>query len=83
MTGMGIVSPVGSAVETAWKAVLAGQSGIGPVKRFDVSAFPVRFAGEVSGFDQDRYFDSKDLRRMDDFMHYGVAAGVQAVEDAG
>ncbi len=83
VTGMGIVSPVGSAVETAWKAVLAGQSGIGPVKRFDVSAFPVRFAGEVSGFDQDRYFDSKDLRRMDDFMHYGVAAGVQAVEDAG
>lgn len=83
VTGMGIVSPVGSAVETAWKAVLAGQSGIGPVKRFDVSAFPVRFAGEVRDFDQDRYFDSKDLRRMDDFMHYGVAAGVQAVEDAG
>ncbi len=80
---MGIVSPVGSAVETAWKNILAGQSGIGPVQRFDVSAFPVRFAGEVRDFDQDRYFDSKDLRRMDDFMHYGVAAGVQAVEDAG
>jgi 3-oxoacyl-[acyl-carrier-protein] synthase II len=80
---MGIISPVGSAVETAWKTILAGQSGIGPVKRFDVSAFPVRFAGEVRDFDQDRYFDSKDLRRMDDFMHYGVAAGVQAVEDAG
>jgi 3-oxoacyl-[acyl-carrier-protein] synthase II len=83
VTGMGIISPVGSAVETAWKTILAGQSGIGPVKRFDVSAFPVRFAGEVRDFDQDRYFDSKDLRRMDDFMHYGVAAGVQAVEDAG
>ena len=83
VTGMGIVSPVGSAVETAWKNILAGQSGIGPVQRFDVSAFPVRFAGEVRDFDQDRYFDSKDLRRMDDFMHYGVAAGVQAVEDAG
>ena len=83
VTGMGIVSPVGSAVETAWKNILAGQSGIGPVQRFDVSAFPVRFAGEVRDFDQDRYFDSKDLRRMDDVMHYGVAAGVQAVEDAG
>ncbi|EQD33038.1 3-oxoacyl-(acyl-carrier-protein) synthase II, partial [mine drainage metagenome] len=83
VTGMGIVSPVGSAVETAWKTILAGQSGIGPVQRFDVSAFPVRFAGEVRDFDQDRYFDSKDLRRMDHFMHYGVAAGVQAVEDAG
>ena len=83
MTGMGIISPVGSAVETAWKAILAGESGIGPVQRFDVSAFPVRFGGEVRGFDAERYFDSKDQRRMDEFMHYGVAAGVQAVEDAG
>ncbi len=80
---MGIVSPVGSAVETAWKAILQGHSGIRPVTRFDVSAFPVRFAGEVRDFEQGRYFDTKDLRRMDDFMHYGVAAGVQAVEDAG
>lgn len=80
---MGVVSPVGSTVETAWKTILAGESGIGPVQRFDVSAFPVRFAGEVRDFDPNRYFDPKELRRMDDFMHYGVAAGVQAVEDAG
>ncbi len=83
MTGLGIVSPVGSAVEKAWKAILAGQSGIGPVQRFDVSAFAVRFAGEVRDLDLAHYFDPKELRRMDDFMHYGVAAGVQAVQDAG
>ncbi len=83
VTGLGIISPVGSTVEKAWKAILAGQSGIGPVQRFDVSAFPVRFAGEVRDLDLEYYFDPKEVRRMDDFMHYGVAAGVQAVEDAG
>ncbi len=83
MTGLGIISPVGSTVEKAWKTILAGESGIGPVQRFDVSAFPVRFAGEVRDLDLEQYFDSKELRRMDDFMHYGVAAGVQAVADAG
>ena len=83
VTGLGIISPVGSTVEKAWKAILAGQSGIGPVQRFDVSAFPVRFAGEVRDLDLEHYFDPKEVRRMDDFMHYGVAAGAQAVEDAG
>ena len=83
MTGLGIISPVGSTVEKAWKAILAGESGIGPVQRFDVSAFPVRFAGEVRDLDLEHYFDAKELRRMDDFMHYGVAAGVQAVADSG
>ncbi len=83
MTGLGIISPVGSTVEKAWKTILAGQSGIGPVQRFDVSAFPVRFAGEVRDLDLEHYFDAKELRRMDDFMHYGVAAGVQAVADSG
>ena len=83
MTGLGIISPVGSTVEKAWKTILAGESGIGPVQRFDVSAFPVRFAGEVRDLDLEQYFDAKELRRMDDFMHYGVAAGVQAVADAG
>ncbi len=80
---MGIISPVGSTVEKAWKAILAGQSGIAAVQRFDVSAFPVRIAGEVRDLDLAQYFDAKELRRMDDFMHYGVAAGVQAVENAG
>ena len=83
MTGLGIISPVGSAVEKAWKSILAGESGIGPVQRFDVSAFPVLFAGEVRDLDLEHYFDAKELRRMDDFMHYGVAAGAQAVADSG
>jgi 3-oxoacyl-[acyl-carrier-protein] synthase II len=80
---MGLISPVGSAVETAWQAILAGKSGIGPITRFDVSNFPVRFGGPVQGFERSRYFNTKELRRMDEFMHYGVAAGIEAVQDSG
>ncbi len=83
VTGLGIVSPVGSTVAAAWDAVLNGRSGIGPVTRFDVSAFPVRFGGEVRGFDVSEYLTPKEARRMDDFMHYGVSAGIQAVTDSG
>jgi 3-oxoacyl-[acyl-carrier-protein] synthase II len=83
VTGLGVVSPVGSTVASAWEAVLAGRSGIAPVKRFDVSAFPVRFGGEVRGFDVSQYLTAKEVRRMDDFMQYGVAAGMQAVTDSG
>ena len=83
VTGMGMVSPVGSTVQSAWDAVLRGESGIGPVTRFDVSAFPVRFGGQVRDFDVSQYMPPKEARRMDDFMHYGVAAGVQAVSDSG
>jgi 3-oxoacyl-[acyl-carrier-protein] synthase II len=83
VTGLGIVSPVGSTVPTAWDAILSGQSGIGPIKRFDVSAFPVRFGGEVRGFELEKYITPKEARRMDPFMHYGVAAGMQAVADSG
>jgi 3-oxoacyl-[acyl-carrier-protein] synthase II len=77
------VSPVGSTVASAWDAVLRGQSGITPVTRFDVSAFPTRFGGQVRDFDVNQYIPPKEARRMDDFMHYGVAAGVQAVTDSG
>jgi 3-oxoacyl-[acyl-carrier-protein] synthase II len=80
---MGIVSPVGSTVETAWANVLAGKSGIGPITRFDVSAFPCRFGGAVQGFDLEQYLPAKEARRMDEFMHYGIAAGVQAMADSG
>jgi len=80
---MGLISPVGSAVETAWQAILDGKSGIGPITRFDVSNFPVRFGGPVQGFEPSRYFNTKELRRMDEFMHYGVAAGIEAVQDCG
>ncbi|HEU4627023.1 MAG TPA: beta-ketoacyl-ACP synthase II [Steroidobacteraceae bacterium] len=83
VTGLGIVSPVGSTVPTAWDAILSGQSGIGPIQRFDVSAFPVRFGGEVRGFELEKYITPKEARRMDPFMHYGVAAGMQAVADSG
>jgi 3-oxoacyl-[acyl-carrier-protein] synthase II len=83
VTGLGIVSPVGSTVQSAWDAILRGESGIGPVTRFDVSAFPVRFGGQVRGFEIGAYLAPKEARRMDDFMHYGVAAGVQAVTDSG
>ncbi len=83
MTGLGIISPVGSTVKSAWEAVLKGESGIGPITRFDVSAFPVRFGGAVRGFDVSEYISPKDARRMDEFMHYGVAAGIQAMTDSG
>jgi 3-oxoacyl-[acyl-carrier-protein] synthase II len=83
VTGLGVVSPVGSTVKSVWDAILRGESGIGPVTRFDVSAFPVRIGGQVRDFDVSQYLSVKEARRMDDFMHYGVAAGVQAVTDAG
>jgi 3-oxoacyl-[acyl-carrier-protein] synthase II len=83
VTGLGIVSPVGSTVPSAWDAILSGESGIGPITRFDVSAFPVRFGGEVRGFELEKYITPKEARRMDPFMHYGVAAGMQAVVDSG
>ncbi len=83
ITGLGIISPVGSSVASAWDTILRGESGIGPITRFDVSAFPVRFGGQVRDFDVEQYITSKDARRMDEFMHYGVAAGIQAVTDSG
>ena len=83
VTGLGIISPVGSTVKSAWETILRGQSGIGPISKFDVSAFPVRFGGAVRGFDVAHYITSKDARRMDEFMHYGIAAGIQAMSDCG
>jgi 3-oxoacyl-[acyl-carrier-protein] synthase II len=83
VTGLGIISPVGSTVKSAWETVLRGESGIGPITKFDVSAFPVRFGGSVRDFDVTQYMTSKDARRMDEFMQYGVAAGIQAVADSG
>ncbi len=84
VTGLGIVSPVGNDVPGAWAAVLAGKSGIRPITRFDVTPFNTRFAGSVAdGFDIGAYIPPKEARRMDPFMHYGMAAGIQAVADAG
>jgi 3-oxoacyl-[acyl-carrier-protein] synthase II len=83
ITGLGIVSPVGNSVTEAWQNILAGRSGIGPVTRFDASTFPVRIAGEVRGFDIGQYLSPKEARRMDVFIHYGMAAGIEAIRDAG
>ncbi len=83
ITGLGIVSPVGSTVDSAWAAVKAGQSGIGPITRFDVTAFPVRFGGSVKDFNAENYLAAKELRKIDEFMHYGYAAGVDAFKDSG
>ncbi|MBS4019174.1 MAG: beta-ketoacyl-ACP synthase II [Dechloromonas sp.] len=83
ITGLGLISPVGNSVEEGWKNIVAGVSGIAPITRFDTSTFPVQFAGEVKNFDITQYISAKDARRMDTFIHYGLAAGMQAVRDAG
>jgi 3-oxoacyl-[acyl-carrier-protein] synthase II len=83
ITGLGIVSPVGNSVEQAWQNILAGRSGIDRITRFDVSTFPVQIAGEVRDFDIGHYLSPKEARRMDTFIHYGMAAGIQAIKDAG
>jgi 3-oxoacyl-[acyl-carrier-protein] synthase II len=74
---------VGNEVATAWAAVLAGQSGIGPVTRFDASSFPTRIAGEVKGFDVTQVMSAKEARHFDTFIHYGIAAGAEALRDSG
>jgi len=83
VTGLGMVSPLGSSVADSWAGVLAGRSGIGPITRFDTTGFPLKFAGSVRDFDAAKYMPAKEARRMDLFMQYGVAAGVQAIADSG
>lgn len=83
ITGLGIISPVGNSVSDAWANILAGKSGVTRINRFDSSAFASQIAGEVKGFDITNYLTAKDARRMDVFIHYGMAAGIQAVKDAG
>ncbi len=83
ITGLGIISPVGNTVEQAWQNILAGRSGIDRITRFDVSSFPVQIAGEVKDFDITKYLPARDARRMDTFIHYGMAAGIDAIKDAG
>jgi len=83
VTGLGAISPVGNTVPEAWANLLAGKSGIGPITRFDASAVTARIAGEVKGFDVAEYLSAKEARRMDVFIHYGMAAGIQAMRDSG
>ena len=83
VTGLGIVSPVGTGVGEAWAAILAGRSGIAPITRFDATGFPTRIAGEVKGFEVSRWLSAKEARRYDTFIHYGLVATMEAVHDAG
>jgi 3-oxoacyl-[acyl-carrier-protein] synthase II len=83
VTGLGLISPVGNSVAEGWANLVAGRSGIANVTKFDASAFACRFAGEVKGFNVEEYFPAKDARHMDTFIHYGMAASIQAVRDAG
>ncbi len=83
VTGLGVVSPVGSTVDSFWAALLAGESGIGPITYFDASAFATQFAGQVKGFQVEDFISRKEARRMDPFCHYGIAAAKMAVQDSG
>ena len=83
VTGLGIVSPVGIGVPSAWEAILAARSGIGPITRFDATAFPTRIAGEVKDFDVGKFLSAKEARRYDTFTHYGLVAAMEAIGDAG
>ncbi|WP_040260964.1 beta-ketoacyl-ACP synthase II [Pseudomonas massiliensis] len=83
VTGMGMLSPLGVDVPSTWQGILAGQSGIGPIEHTDLSAFSTRFGGSVKGFDVAQYLAPKEARKLDLFIQYGLAAGFQAVRDAG
>ena len=83
VTGLGLISPVGNTVAEGWANLLAGRSGIDLITKFDASSFACRFAGEVKGFQVEDYMPAKEARHMDTFIHYGMAASIQAVQDAG
>ena len=83
VTGLGCVSPVGNTVASSWDALIAGKSGIATITKFDASAFSTTFAGEVKGFNVEDYMPGKEARHMDTFIHYGMAAGIQAMQDSG
>ena len=83
VTGMGIVSPIGNSLASAWDSIQAGRCGIGPITHFDASAFTTRIAGEVRDFDAKAILPPKDVKKMDVFIHYGLAACFQALDDAG
>lgn len=83
VTGLGCVSPVGNTLSDTWNAVVSGKSGIATITKFDASAFSTNFAGEVKGFQIEDYISAKEARHMDTFIHFGLAAGIQAMQDSG
>ena len=82
MTGLGIVSPVGIGIAQAWDNILHGRSGVGPITHFDAAQFSARIAGEVKGFDPLRFIDKKDVKKMDVFIQFAIAASQFAMDDA-
>ena len=83
ITGMGAVTPLGNTVAETWEGICRGRSGVAPITRFDCTAFETKIAGEVKGFDPLRYVNKKELRRVDDFIIYALAAAEMAMADAG
>ena len=83
VTGLGIVCPVGIGVDESWRGIVAGKSGIGPITQFDASSFPTRIAGELKGFEPEKYMDKKEIRRNDRFIQLAMAAGEMAMKDSG
>jgi 3-oxoacyl-[acyl-carrier-protein] synthase II len=83
ITGLGLISPLGIGVEASWTAAIAGKVGIGPITQFDASSYPVRIAGEVKDFDPAQYIDAKEIKKMDRFIHFAMAASMMASEDSG
>ena len=83
VTGLGLLTPVGNNVEESWKNIVAGKSGIAPITAFDASQFATRISGSVKDFDVTAYLSAKDARKMDVFIHFGIAAGIQALDDSG
>src|SRR5438270_13927282 len=83
ITGLGCVTPLGNDVRSTWEALLAGKSGIGPITKFDCSKFDTKFAGEVKGFEAEKYIEKKEVKKMDLFIQYTIAAAQQALDDSG
>jgi len=83
ITGLGLLTPVGNTVEESWKNIVAGKSGIAPITAFDASDFSARISGSVKDFDVTEYLSPKDIKKMDTFIHFGIAAGIQALDDSG
>ena len=83
VTGIGLVSPLGVGTEATWKALLAGESGIGPITRFDASTYHARIAGEVKGFAAEDWMEKKEVKKCDSFIHFALAASQMAISDAG
>jgi 3-oxoacyl-[acyl-carrier-protein] synthase II len=83
VTGLGVISPVGNTVSESWQNIVAGVSGVSAIDTFDVSAYSTKISASVKGFDVEQYLSKKDARKMDTFIHFGMAAGIQAIEDSG